>query len=860
MALFSTHPLRLLILLFLTVVSGTSCTLADPVVADPPRLADEIKPADLGAERALILHYHRQDGEYDDWNIWAWIPDQEGTAYPLTGKSKFGRYAVIPLHGESARIGFLIRRGEWAEKDGDFDRFVDFGQDDTKEVWVVSGDPNVRADPGEVDLRPRAVAAFLDSEDAVTLALTAKLKPEQRDAIEVLVNGAASDYSVRELRPSARPATGRVMTDVVLDRKVAAEHLTKLTLRIPDLSDTTVFARDVLSSDAYSPPDAELGNRYTPEATTFRTWSPVSDSVELLLFADTDAEEPTSVVPLDAGKQGLWETTVQGDLRGVAYQYRFTNYGRTRDVADIHAFGANYNSSRSVVLDLDALAPEGWDDHALPLLKKPTDEVIYEIHVRDYSITDETCPPAYRGNYLGLIHENPGDPEHHGGVATGIDHLLELGVTSVHLLPIHDYGNERQAYNWGYWTALFNVPEASYASELHDPESAVRDLKAAILGLHQKDIRVILDVVYNHTATGRFAEAYETAVPYYYFRTTPDGRQRNDAGTGNSIADERPMVRKHILDSLAFWVEQYKVDGFRFDLLGTHYPETVAALEERLLSIRPDITLYGEPWTGGGPTYYPKGAQKGMTMSVFNDHLRNAIRGDLDGTAVGFASGPGGDLGEIQRGVMGAIDDFTIEPTETINYASAHDNLTLWDKLIKTAPDATDADHRAMQKLALGVVLTSQGVAFLHGGSDLARTKFGEHNSYNKGDEINAFDWSRKAEYRDVFDFVAGMVAIRRAHPAFRMHDDAQIREHLHFLPAEGLVAYALNGEAVGDTWKQIVVVYNGDPQSKSFTLPDGAWSVAAESGRASAEALSDQKVGGEVAIRGYSVAVFFRD
>lgn len=846
-------------------VGAVGCAQAQPTTADAApseavRLAERTDfKKKLGADAVAILHYHRPDGDYRGWNVWAWEPGRDGAAFDFEGEDAFGRYAVIPLDQNSTSAGFIIRRGEWESKDVGHDRTIKVNQDGIAEYWVVSGDPNVYDNPAAVDLTTRIVGAFLDGDRTVTLSVTSALTGPQRKGLRVTAGGDASVYSVKAVRSSEAVAAGRVVYDVVLDQPVQPDHVAKLSLRVPECEPVTVYARDVLSGEAYTAPDAELGYRYSPEATVFRTWSPVSDAVEVLVYADAEAQEPAAVAPMKPAGKGVWEVTLPGDFDGSVYRLRFTSYGEQRVVPDIHAFAATADSSRSVVLDLDRLTPDGWAADAPPRVVRKTDEVIYEIHVRDFSIADKTCPPRQRGTYLGLIHKNPGDPSFAGGVATGLSHLQELGVTAVHLLPIEDFTSKVDEYNWGYWTAMFNSPETNYATDPHDPAAAIRELRTAVVGLHDADLRVILDVVYNHTSSSGAGSPFEQTVPYYYFRTTPDGQMRNDAGVGNSIADERPMVRKFIVDSLVFWADQYHVDGFRFDLLGTHHPETVAAVTERLHGLRADLTLYGEPWTGGGPTYFPKGAQKGSAMAVFNDHLRNAIRGDTDGTKIGFATGPGGDRDAIRRGVAGAIDDFTTEPTETINYASAHDNLTLWDKIAITAPRATDAQHRAMQKLALGVVLTSQGVPFLHGGSDFARTKGGNHNSYNAGDQTNAFDWARKAEYRDVFDFVAGVIAMRRAHPAFRMDDDALVRKHLRFLKTDPLVAYTLDGGVVGDRWKTIVVAYNGEPTEQTLDLPAGAWSVAVDGTHASATALNKRLYRGEVPVPAYGMVVFFR-
>jgi pullulanase len=315
------------------------------------------------------------------------------------------------------------------------------------------------------------------------------------------------------------------------------------------------------------------------------------------------------------------------------------------------------------------------------------------------------------------------------------------------------------------------------------------------------------------------------------------------------------MVRKFILDSLAFWLTQYKVDGFRFDLLGTHVPETVRAICARVRELRPDATLYGEPWTGGGPVRFGKGAQKGLPIAVFNDHVRGALRGDTDGSGAGFATGPGGDAGAVRRGATGSIDDFAQEPAETVNYVSAHDNLTLVDKIAKAAPQADAATRRAMQKLAIGAVLAFQGVPFIEGGSEICRTKGGDHNSYESGDAVNRYDWTLAGQCTDVRDWVAGMIAIRRAHPAFRMDDDAQVRKAIEFLPADGaVVGWTIDGTVAKDPARRVLVVLNGEDGARQVTLPSGQWSVLADHDSAGPE--TQGRVTGTVTLPAYSMLV----
>ncbi|MEO0514808.1 MAG: type I pullulanase [Planctomycetota bacterium] len=825
-------------------------------------IADQIKPADLNAQSVLVLHYHRPDGDYRDWNAWVWTDAGEGQAYPFDRETPFGRAALVPVDHNPDRYGFIVRRGHWELKDIDRDRFVTPDASNTKrrvtEAWLTAGDPAVYTDGKAIDLTPILVAAFLDAPNQLALTSTTPLK--SRDLKNAVLQTEAGDIALGSLKKSDTPSPGSVAYVVTLQSAVRPASLdAPLTLAVPGYDPRPVYARAVLDHASLTPLDATLGPVTTAESTTFTTWSPVASSVELLLYEHGIDQQPSKNLALQRySDAGLWQIEVPGDLHNVPYQLRFASYGQDRTVADIHCKAALPGSQFSVAVDLNRTNPDGWDTHRPPRLNQPTDEVIYEIHIRDWSMTDPNTPSKFKGKYLGLL--TPGNVEPgEDGVTTGLAHLRELGVTAVHLLPIHDFGGERHEYNWGYWTSLFNVPESDYSTTPHDPANTIRELKTAIKTLQDNDIRVILDVVYNHTSSSYEYSPFDQTIPNYFFRTNPDGSLRNDAGVGNSVADERLMVRKYIVDSLKYWVTEYKIDGVRFDLLGTHHPETMQTIADELYALRSDLTIYGEPWTGGGPTYFPKGAQRGMGVAVFNDHLRNAVRGDLDGDAIGFATGPNGDLNAIRNGIAGAIDDFTDSPIETINYVSAHDNRTLWDKLEYTHPSASKAEKRAMHKLSLGIVLTSQGIPFLHGGVDLARTKGGHHNSYNQGDEVNAFGWDRKAEYMDVHDYVAGLIELRRAHPAFRLTTKSQIRKNLKFVEntPQGVIAYTLNGQNVNDPADELFVIYNGQPTAQPVKLPNGSWSVVVDAERAGTTPLA--KARGNLTLPPYSMAVLRR-
>jgi pullulanase len=807
----------------------------------------------VGVKAVAVLHYHRPDGQYDGWNAWVWPEGREGKVYPFDGADGFGVYARVLLDEPADRVGFIIRKGDWQERDVEVDRFVSLNPSGVGEVWLSAGEERVFMDPANMDYSLRIQRAFLDAPNKLHVRLSRPAKADQLVHPPGFVGVEGLQYPVSQVKTMGHGDAGSRDLVLTLAEPIGPEQIGKpMALNLPGIEPATVFARDILSDKAFHDLSATLGSDHTPDATAFATWSPVAERVELLLFKDATDPQPYETHAMSKGHGSVWRTRIEGDLDGVYYQYRFTSYGEQREVADIYCRAASKDSSRSMVINLDRTDPPGWDSDTPPKPKSPTDEIIYEVHVRDYSIADESCPAGQRGKYLGLAHAGTGD------IATGVAHLKELGVTTVHLLPIQDFSARMDEYNWGYWTALFNVPEAQYSTNPDDPAQAIKDLKTMIKTLHDNGIRVVLDVVYNHTSTSFAASPFDQAVPWYYFRTTPGGRLRNESGTGNAFADERPMGRKYILDSLKYWVNEYHIDGFRFDLLGMTHKDTVALIEKELHAIRPDLLIYGEPWTGGGPTHFPKGAQKKMRVAVFNDHFRNAIRGDLDGVARGFAMG-GGHVKEIRNGLAGAIDDFADQPTESINYVSAHDNRTLWDKLTHTLPDADDKTKRAMQKLSLGLVLTAQGVAFLHGGSDFARTKLGNHNSYNAGDEVNKFDWPRKAEYRDVFDYVSGLIKLRREHPAFRMNDRKLIRKHMKFHDGQdGPVWFQLDGAAIGDSWNTILCAYNGEGEERSITLPDGAWRVVVNHERAGTAPIGEAS--GELKLPPYSMSVLYRD
>jgi pullulanase len=658
-------------------------------------------------------------------------------------------------------------------------------------------------------------------------------------------------------KPVAPFSSGPVsVLAIQLERKLTINDFSKLMeLKISDDLTRTIYAREVLSDKAYWYSGEDLGSRYSKKSTTFKVWSPVSSSVELFVFDDA-LNGPDQILDMKREKAGVWALTVKGDLHGHYYQYRLKSAGETRVAADINSYAASSDSKRSMVVDLSRTNPKGFTrpkGSARPM----TDSVLYEMHVRDFTVDPSSgVKPEWRGKYLGLTQTGT---KNASGSSTGLDYLKSLGVTDIHLMPFQNINPANSGvYNWGYETNLFNVPEEQYSTTPGDPANTILETKAMVQAMHAAGLRVVMDVVYNHTMpAGGDDSAFWQTVPYYYLRTDDKGNLQNESGVGNAMNDERPMVRKYIRDSLKFWTLEYGMDGYRFDLVGMHVKASVENWTQELRKIRPDVVLYGEPWTGGGPTRFGKGTQRGLGkyggFAVFNDNIRNAMRGDLDGTKMGFVMGGFSSSTALKKGIVGSfayssdLSDFTDSPLETINYISAHDNMSLWDKLEKSMPNAEPALRARSVNLAHAMVLLLQGIPFLEGGVEMGRTKGGNRNSYNAGDAVNKYDWDRAAKFSGTLEYYKGMIAIRKAHPAFRLFSAEDVRNALKFLPDSELpanvIAYTLETDSLKygkDSWKKILVVFNGSQNSSEMKLPSGDWKIAADASRAGLVSLGN--------------------
>lgn len=589
---------------------------------------------------------------------------------------------------------------------------------------------------------------------------------------------------------------------------------------------------------------------YTPEQTTFRLFAPDNaKTVKLRIYKAGHKGRPERTVKMERTAADTWTATVTGNLMGRFYTF---DTGRG-ECAGVFAKAVGVNGQRAAIIDMDKTDPAGWNDDRRPVVKSPADLVIYEMHHRDYSI-DASSGIANGGKFLALT-----DPK-------AIAHLKELGVNAVHILPSFDYASVDETrlstpqYNWGYDPVNYNVPDGSYSTDPYKPETRIREFKQMVQALHKAGIRVILDVVYNHTFNidgSNFQRTY----PDYFYRKTADGKYSDGSGCGNETASERDMMRRFMVESVLYWIDEYHIDGFRFDLMGCHDIETMNAIRKAVDEVDPTIFIYGEGWSAGSCALPKeqlglKANMKAMPgIAAFSDELRDALRGPFsDDTKVAFLAGKPGEEESIKFGIAGAIEHpqvdmskvnysteaWASQPTQMISYVSCHDDMCLTDRLRASMPGITTDELIRLDMLAQTAVLTSQGVPFILSGEEMLRDKKGVHNSYNSPDSINRLDWNNMERYPQVMDYYKNLTRLRRNHPAFRLGSADLVRRHLEFLPTQpGLVAFRLKDYAGRDDWRNIIVILNAAKQQRKVAIPQGNYTIVCHEGKIDENGLS---------------------
>ncbi len=642
-----------------------------------------------------------------------------------------------------------------------------------------------------------------------------------------------------------------------------------------------------LSYPVYNGDDLEL--KVDATGTHFRLWSPKAQDVRVNLYDNghTGTAYKTLPMKLDAAN-GTWTASVPEKLYGKFYTFQIKWDGKWKDeTPGVWAKAVGVNGMRAAIVNLAETDPEGWQNDKGPKTDNFSDVILYEMHHRDMSM-HSSSGIANKGKFLAMTEPGTTTPE---GEKTGIDHLKELGVTHVHILPSYDYNSvdetnlQKNTYNWGYDPQNYNVPEGSYSTNPSDPETRIREMKQMVKALHDAGIGVVMDVVYNHTAQNDESN-FELTAPGYYHRHWDDGRYSDASGCGNETASDRQQMRDYILNSTKYWAKEFHIDGFRFDLMAIHDTETMDSVAAELKKINPSIFVYGEGWTAGDSPLakerraLKENVSKMKDIAVFSDDLRDAVKGHYtDASDRGFATGKPGLEETVKIGIVAATPHPQVDyskgnnskfpyaksPEMIVNYVSCHDDLTLTDKLRKSMAGEPEKNMLDAAKLAQTIVFTSQGTPFMFAGEEVFRDKKGVHNSYKSPDSINAIDWSNKHKYRDQFDYYKGLVALRKAHPAFRMTSAADIAKNLVFdridsSKTPNLISYSLKNHANGDKWEEIKVAFNGASKPQTIRIRKGNWKIVAMDGKISPEGDLGVSSGGTITLAPYSALILAKE
>lgn len=812
------------------------------------------------ADITLKFYYHRQDAAYDGWNLYMWDVDQTGSIdggqYDFAAAEDGSVAATVAVRTGAGSLGYIVRHStpgnEWESKDVESDRFIDLMGvvSGTISLYVESGKEEVKCVYGDdVVIAPTVKSAVYDEKNhTVTVEMTEELKADGLNtAFKVSAYG--DEAAVSEVK-----AAGNKVYTISLAKELDLSKQYKVIydgreqqIQMPVYYETKEF------EDKYTYTGNDLGAAWTKEKTTFRVWSPEAEAVVVNLYKSGTEGTDDLIDTLTMAKDvnGTWTAEKAGDLNGTYYTYTVTREGKeVKDICDPYARTTGVNGKRAMVIDLNTTNPAGWESDNNPHEGESiTDQIIYEGHIRDLTIDEKSgVSEANKGKFLGLTEDK----------ATAVNHMKELGISYLHILPMYDFGSVDETgkgsqYNWGYDPVNYNVPEGSYSTNPSDGAVRVKELKQMVQSLHNNDISVVMDVVYNHVYNAN-EFCINKLVPKYFSRYGKDGKLYEDSGCGNDTASERSMVRKYIVDSVCYWADEYHIDGFRFDLVGLLDVDTVNEIVAEVHKKHPGVMFYGEGWSMANEAVTGKytmatqvNSKQTPGFAYFNDSIRDALKGHVfNDTAPGFVSGEEGDEEKIAKNFLGAAD-WCSSPSQTINYASCHDNHTLIDRIANSRPDASREDLIRMNNLAAAVYLIAEGVPFMQAGEEFLRSKVNEdgsfnHNSYNAGDTVNAIRWGNLEEtaYADVFNYYKGLIAFRKAHGALRLSNAEDVAKTVSVVDGldKNVVALDIKGGINGETADELFVIFNANTSSTTVSLPDGEWSVCINDKAAGTDSL----------------------
>ncbi|MEN9946919.1 MAG: hypothetical protein RLZZ293_1305 [Pseudomonadota bacterium] len=853
---------------------------------------------DKSTTEGTIVHFIRLANDYTGndfiWNCWLYNQDgQAGVEHDFTGNSDYGKTLLV-------NHDYLIARkktwgdnwrNDWAQQTSSFSI-----PKNVRNCYIIDGDSNLYTELHQVIVKvnPRIESAIMD--DASKIMAYLSHEPLIGTEFYLYIN-------------SERQTT---VNTLIKDEKKQAIFTNLPVIQANDLveirSNTTftpcrVLMRNYLDNFNYMAND--LGLSFAEETLQLKLWAPTASRVELLLYKNWDCpnDVPQRVVMMHySTASGIHEIKLLREHNeGKYYLYRLyfddinrdgEQFTRVTYAYDPYAHAVGLNSTKGALIDITAphTYPKEWQNIKSPSFMHKEDAIIYEAHVRDFSIDPNIgIAPSLQGKFLGIVEDGSSYTINGVKIATGLASLCELGVTHIHLLPIFNYASVDESRlddplnrNWGYDPRNYNVPEGSYSLNPYDPLLRIIELRTMVHKLHQAGLRVVMDMVYNHLAE---TSNMDNIVPSYYFRSDKYGHYTNGSGCGNELASERSMVRKFILDSIRHWIIQYKIDGLRLDLMELMDFDTMQEIVKLAHQLDPSILIYGEPWRGGETTLTNgtyRGMQKGQKFAIFNDSFRDALRGNND-PSKGFINGnphEGKILWSVIEGIKGSTNSLTTLAHETINYVDAHDNYTLWDQLEKSQNNALKAGefrqnipNNPLESslvrqniLGLGILLTSQGIPFFQGGAEFLRTKQGDHNSYKSNDQINALHWADKAQFYPVFNYIKGLIALRKQHPAFRMSSASDIQRNLQVAPVNndtsGVIYACLNNFANNDSWQTILVIYNAssidnyDVNASVPSSPSGTWHIVVNHECSGTETLLSVANGQIPPLKSYSMLV----
>ena len=820
------------------------------------------------------IHYYRYTEDYTGWSFWLWPQNGDGFNCNFTSGDSYGVVSSYRVSKSVGKVGFIVKYNNWENREPGGDRYIDLSKakNGVLDVYLLEGDVNVYYSSATIDKSQRIFNASIKSFNQIALTLS---KPINVGSTATNVFTVKDSSGAVKNVTSISSADGNTTTkNIVLTLGSDVDITKTYTVSSTQFKEKQAVMGDVYKTskfiNSYTYSGNDLGASYSKSSTTFKVWAPIATDVTLNLYSAGNGGSAYKTVKMTKGTGGVWQTTVTGDLNKVYYTYSVTNYGVKKETVDLYARATGVNGQRGMVIDLSSTSPSGWSSDTNPFSgKNATDASIYELHIRDFTI-DSSSGVTNKGKYLGLTEKGTTNKT---GQTTGLDYIVDLGVSHVQILPMYDYSPNSvdetklstPQFNWGYDPYNYNVPEGSYSTDPYKGEVRINEMKQMIQAFHNEGIAVVMDVVYNHTAESENSW-FNITVPGYYYRMNADGSFSNASGCGNEVASDMTMVRKYIIDSVVYWAKEYHVDGFRFDLMGILDMETMKQLRAELDKIDPSILLYGEGWTGGSSTLDESlRAVKSQThmmpgVGAFSDDIRDGARGNISyAPGTGFISGATGYESKIKATVVGATYNTNINywesgtsawagsPTQTINYVSCHDNHTLWDKICSSAGSESLANRIKMNKLAAGMIYTSQGVPFMLSGEEILRTKPAvgggfDHNSYRSPDSTNSVKWDvlNDPTYRDVHDYYQGLIEFRNAHASLRMTTTSEIQNNLSFLNtgSANTVGFVISNKPNGEVSDKVCVIYNANKYAVTVSVPYGTWNVCIKNGKAGTEAI----------------------